>query len=95
MLDASLDWNGVRVTLQDLTPTLDARFTSTLQVLRADGDWSTLYVTHWEGVMADFIHTYMSEVVSAWLYGAPEEVVRAHKSVHRQALAHKRAHEFL
>lgn len=94
LFDPTLDWSGVRVQLADHTPLLSASMTTTLQVQRMDGDWSTLHVVHWEGLMVDFIGTYVTEVTTAWLFGAPGDVIRVAKKVHRDAGHHATAHAY-
>jgi hypothetical protein len=94
LFDATLDWSGVRISYQDHTPDLDASFTTTIQVKRADGDWSTLIVHHWSGVMVDFLPTYSTSVMEAWLFGNPLDVPRAATKVFRSARRHKEAHSY-
>lgn len=94
LLDSTLDWTGVRISLEDHSPDLVASFTTTLQVRRADGDWSSLIVIRWQGLMVDFLQTYVSEVMNAWLYGTPADVVKTSKRVHKTAGQHAAAHAY-
>lgn len=94
LYDSALDWSGVRVQIHDQTPHLVATFTTTLQVQRADGDWSSLHVVHWTGLMVDFLQTYVTEVMTAWLYGSSDDVLKAAKKVHRDAGRHASAHAY-
>lgn len=94
LFDSALDWSGVRMTYTDHLPDLSATFTTTIQVKRADGDWSTLMVQHWSGTMVDFLTTWSTEVMNAWLYGTPSDVPKAAVRVFRAARRHKEAHEY-
>lgn len=94
MFDSALDWTAIRVTWEDLTPHLDASFTTTLHVKRADGDWSAVFSVRWTGLMLDFAHTWTAEVMSAWLYGTSTDVLRVAKKVHRDAGRHALAHAY-
>lgn len=94
LFDSTLDWTGVRVQITDHTPNLVASFTTTLQVKREDGDWSSLHVLHWRGLMVDFLGTYVSEVMNAWLYGTPKDVIKVSKKVQRDAGRHAVAHAY-
>jgi len=95
LFDATLDWSGVRIQYADHTPELDASFTTSIQVLRADGDWSTLIVQHWSGVMVDYLSTWSQAVMDAWLYGRPEDVPKAAVRIFRQARRHHEAHRYV
>lgn len=94
LFDSTLDWRGVRVQLTDHTPDLVASFTTTLQVQRQDGDWSTVHVVKWRGLMVDMLDTYVTEVTRAWLYGAASDVIKTAKKVHRDAGRHAIAHAY-
>lgn len=54
---------------------------------------ATVRVDRFHGAMADYLDTYVSEVTSAFLYGARGDVARAAQGVMKQARAHGRSHD--
>lgn len=65
-----------------------------VQVLLPRGDWSTLWVATWRGVMMDFVGTLVNEVTMAYVWGEKGDVLRAAMGTHRAACAHRREHEY-
>lgn len=94
LFGSALVWESVRVQWEDHTPDLEASFTSTLYVKRADGDWTAVLSQRWEGIMLDFAATFMSDVTTAWLFGTSADVLTAAKGVHKAARLHRAAHAF-
>lgn len=94
LLDSALDWTAIRLSWEDESPDLVASFRCTLHVQRGDGSWSAVVSTRWQGLMVDFVQTYTSEVMAAWMYGTPEDVLRVSRKVHRDAGRHAQAHAY-
>ena len=94
LFPSALDWTAVRIQWEDQTPDLSATMVSTIHVKRADGDWTAVLSQRWQGVMLDFAHSFTSDVMSAWLYGTPADVLTAAKGSHKAARLHAAAHQY-
>lgn len=66
---------------------------STIELRTFGGDWFTLISQRWEGIMLDFITTFMSDVGIAFAFGDRRAVLSAAQSTHRAARAHMKSHQ--
>lgn len=86
-------YDSLRVTITDLTYRGDDAFVVEVQTRVKDGEFSTVSIQRYTGLMSDFLLTTGKEVVAAWLYGEKRDVKRAADSTWRAARAHAEAHE--
>lgn len=93
LLKPADDLMGCRVTWSypDYQP--DAPLMSEVQLRRRNGDWYTLISHVWQGIEADFMVTYVSDITIAWAFSDSRAVLGAAVSTHRAARAHRREHE--
>lgn len=83
---------AISIQWEDRTPDLDPAWVSTIRLRKRDGDWYTFTSARWVGVMVDFAQTYSHDIMNAWMYGEPADLLAAHQRVHRAAKAHMKAH---
>lgn len=89
------DPTGLRLQWVDRTPDLIGAFDSVIYMRRQDGDWTTVLVQRWTGVMLDFAATWTTDVTTAWFWSDRRAVVAAAVAVHRAAKRHAKEHKLV
>lgn len=86
-------WTGVRLSFEEVITPQGRRWD--LKAERSDekGQWRTVYLGSWEGVMLDFAGTLGSDALSAFFFGERRDLARACSGVTKLARQHRRHHE--
>lgn len=86
-------WTGVRLEMEEVITPEGRRWDVKVQRSDERGQWRTVYVASWRGVMLDFVGTLGSDCMSAFFFGERRDLARAASSVTALARQHRRTHE--